>query len=249
MLPLIAIIRGKQFTLLYFYKNTGHTLKKGGVIVTKKKISLIGFASLLLVVASLFLYIQVSGKESEGTNNGSHLSEEEKQDLEKLMWQIRSSLHDGNYGFVLDHAVLPNGHIEVIVKLGSLKIEEKTKEEIQQIATDVIKQNDFDSEVFQFNITSFYNSEKEGNHFSQRLSYNDLMGDIMLSLNEMGYDIAVNGEVSSDKNVVITLVLPHDKFDENSKKEVQQLATEVIVKNNFETELFQFNLTSYYNSK
>ena len=215
----------------------------------KGKISVIGFASLLLVVASLFLFIQVSGKEKEDTNRGSHLSQEEKHELENLMGQISQSLHDGNYGFVLDHAVLPNENIEIIVKLGSEKVDEKTKEEIQQIATDVIKQNDFDSELFQFNITSFYNSEKEGNHFSQRLSYNDLMGDIMQSLNEKGFDVAVQGKVSSDKNVEISLVLPDDKFDEKTKKEVQQLATDVIEKNNFETEIFQFNITSYINIK
>lgn len=52
----------------------------------------------------------------------------------------------------------------------------------------------------------------------------------MLSLNELGYDVAVQGEVSSDKNVIITLVLPHDKFDENTKKEVQQFAIDVIKK-------------------
>ncbi len=214
----------------------------------RRKISAISFASLLLVVASLFLFIQVSGKEKEGTNSGFQLSEEERHELKNLMWQIRSSLHGENYGFVLDHAVLSNGNIEVIVKLGSLKIDEKTKEDIQQIATNVIEQNDFDSEIFQFNITSFYNSGKEENRFSQRLSYNDLMGDIMLSLNEMGYDVAVQGEVVSDKNVVIKLALPHDRFDENSKKEVQQIATDVILKNNFDTKIFQFDITSYYNS-
>ena len=220
-------------------------LKKGGVVIKKGKISVISFVSILLVVVSLFLYIQVSGKEKE---SGSYLSEEERLELTSLMWQIRSNLHGENYGFVLDHAVLPNGNIEVIVKLGSNKIDKKMKEDIQQIATDVIKQNDFDSDLFQYNITSFYSSEKEGNNVSQRLSYNDLMGDIMLSLNELGYDVAVHGDVFSDKNVVITLVLPHDKFDENTKKEVKQFATDVIKKYNFETEIFQFNITSYKNS-
>ena len=220
-------------------------LKKGGVVIKKGKISVISFVSILLVVVSLFLYIQVSGKEKE---SGSYLSEEERLELTSLMWQIRSNLHGENYGFVLDHAVLPNGNIEVIVKLGSKKIDKKMKEDIQQLATDVIKQNDFDSELFQYNITSFYSSEKEGNHVSQRLSYNDLMGDIMLSLNELGYDVAVHGDVFSDKNVVITLVIPQDKFDENTKKEVKQFATDVIKKYNFETEIFQFNITSYYNS-
>ena len=220
-------------------------MKKGDVVIKKGKISVISLVSLLLVVASLFLYIQVSGKEKEGTNSGSHLSEEERQELKNLMWQIRSNLNGENYGLVLDHAVLPNGNIEVIVKLGSNKIDKKTKEDIQQIATDVIKQNDFDSDLFQFNITSFYSSEKEGDHVSQRLSYNDLMGDIMLSLNELGYDVAVQGDVFSDKNVIISLALPHDKFDENTKNDVQQFAADVIKKYNFETEIFQFNITSY----
>lgn len=202
----------------------------------------------MLVVASLYLYIQVFGKEKEGTYSDFQLSQGERHELESLMGQISKSLRNGNYGFILDHAVLPNGNIEVIVKLGSLKVDEKAKKEVKQIATDVIKENDFDSEIFQFNITSFYSSEKEGNRFSQRLSYNDLMGDIMLSLNELGYDVAVQGEISSDKYVVITLVLPHDKFDEDSKKEVQQFATNVIEKYNFETKIFQFNIISYNNS-
>lgn len=68
----------------------------------------------------------------------------------------------------------------------------------------------------------------------------------MLSLNEMGYDAAVHVEIDMDKNVVITLVLPHDKLDGNSKKEVQQLATNIIEKNKFKSEIFQFNITSYY---
>lgn len=205
-----------------------------------------GFVSLLLVVASSFIFIQVSGIEKEDINRGSNLSQEEKHELEILMGQISQSLHDRNYGIILDHAVLPNENIEVIVKLGS-EVDKKTKKEILQIATDVIKQNDFDSDLFQFNITSFYNSEKEGNHFSQRLSYNDLMGEIMQSLNSKGFDVAVQGKVSSDKNVEISLVLPEGKFDEKTKKEVQQLATDVIEKNNFETEIFQFNITSYIN--
>ena len=242
------MVEVKIIFIFFFSKKNWHTLKKGGVVIKKGKISVISLVSLLLVVASLFLYIQVSGKEKEGMNSGSHLSEEERHELKNLIWQIRSNLHGENYGFVLDHAVLPNGNIEVIVKLGSLEIDEKTKEDIQQIATDVIKQNDFDSDLFQFNITSFYSSEKEGNHVSQRLSYNDLMGDIMLSLSELGYDVAIQGEVSSDNNVIIKLVLPHDKFDEKTKKEVQKFAIDVIKKNNFETEIFQFNITSYYNS-
>ena len=144
--------------------------------------------------------------------------------------------------FILDHAVLPNENIEIIVKLGSEV--DKTKE---ISCNDVIKQNGFDSDLFQFNITSFYNFKKEGNQFSQRLSYNDLMGEIMQSLNAKGFDVAVQGKVTSDKNVEISLVLPEDKFDEKTKKEVQQLTTEVIEKNNFETEIFQFNITSYIN--
>lgn len=164
------------------------------------------------------------------------------------MFDIKRSLHEAEYGLVLDHAVLPNENIEVIVKLGSLKVDEKTKEEVQQIATDVLKHNGYDATLFQFNITSFYHSEKEGNRFSQRLSYNDLMGEIMLNLNELGYAVAVHGKVASDKNVVISLVLPHDQFDEKSKKAVQQLATDVIEKYKFNPEIFQFNITSYYNS-
>lgn len=198
-------------------------MKKGKLIV-------IGFGSLLLVIASMFLYITASGKVKEDINRGSHLSKEERHELDNLMGQISKSLHDENYGFVLDHAVLPNENIEVIVKLGTEEVDEKTKKEIQQIATDVIKQNNFDSELFQFNVTSFYNSEKEGNRFSQRLSYNDLMGDMMQSLNEKDFDIAVQGNVSSDKNVEISLVLPHDRFDEKTKQEVQKLAIDVIEK-------------------
>ena len=113
---------------------------------------------------------------------------------------------------------------------------------------DYLKQNGFDATLFQFNITSFYDSEKEGNKVSQRLSYNDLMGDIMLTLNEMGYAVAVHGKVASDKNVVISLVLPHTQFDKKSKKAVQQLATDVIKKYKFDPEIFRFNITSYYNS-
>lgn len=40
----------------------------------------------------------------------------------------------------------------------------------------------------------------------------------MQSLNVMGFDVAVHGKVSSDKNVEITLVVPHDMFDGNRKK-------------------------------
>lgn len=214
----------------------------------KGRLTVIGFASLLLVVASLFIYLQVSGKEKEDINRGSHLSKDEKHELENLMGHISKSLHDKKYGFVLDHAVLPNENIEVIVKLGTKEVDDKTKKEILEIAADVIKQYDFDSESFQFNVTSFYNSKKEGNRFLQRLSYNDLMGEIMQSLNKKGFDVAVQGNVSSDKNVEISLVLPHNKFDEKTKKEVQLLASEVIEKNNFDTEIFQFNITSYKNN-
>ncbi|WP_019414525.1 hypothetical protein [Paenisporosarcina sp. TG20] len=57
----------------------------------KGKLSVIGFVSLLLVIASLYLYIQVSGKEKEDINLGSHLSQEENHELEILMGQIRQS--------------------------------------------------------------------------------------------------------------------------------------------------------------
>jgi len=71
------------------------------------------------------------------------------------------------------------------------------------------------------------------------------MGVIMVSLNEKGYDVAVQEGTSSDKKIVITLVLPHDEFDSKTKEEVQQIATDVIIKNKFEPETFQFNFTSY----
>jgi len=214
----------------------------------KGKLSVIGLGALLLFIASMFSYTHAFGTENEGIIRGSELSQEERSDINTLIYFIRERLHQEGYGFVLDHAVLPNENIEIIVKLGSEKVDKKTKKEIAQIVTDVIKQNNFDSDLFQFNITSFYNSEREGNHFSQRLSYNDLMGDIMQSLNAKGFDVAVQGKVLSDENVEISLVLPDNKFDEKTKNEVQQLATAVIDKNNFETEIFQFNITSYINT-
>jgi len=217
--------------------------------VKKGKLIVIGFGSLLLVIASMFLYITASGKVKEDINRRSHLSKEEKHELDNLMGQISRSLHDENYGFVLDHAVLPNENIEVIVKLGTAEVDEKTKKEIKKLATDVIKQNDFDSKLFQFNVTSFYNSEKEGNRFSQRLSYNDLMGDIMQTLSEKGFDIAVQGKVSLDKKVEIILVLAPDQVDEKTKKELEKLAIDVIEKNNFDTEIFQLNITNYINAE
>jgi len=121
------------------------------------KISVIGFAQLLLVMA-LFIFIQVSSKDIVAANGSSNLSEEDRQELENLMFDIKRSVHEAKYGIVLDHAVLPNENIEVIVKLGTLKVDEKTKEEIQQIATDVLTHNGYDAALFQFNITSYYNS-------------------------------------------------------------------------------------------
>ncbi|MFJ7735270.1 hypothetical protein ACIQ2D_02910 [Lysinibacillus sp. NPDC097287] len=62
---------------------------------------------------------------------------------------------------------------------------------------------------------------------------------------EKGYDVAVQEGTSSDKKIVVTLVLPHDEFDSKTKEEVPQIATDVIIKNKFEPETFQFNFTSY----
>ena len=55
------------------------------MFVKKQKISVISVASLLLIVAFIFLFIQVSGKEKEGINGEAYLSQEEKGELENLM--------------------------------------------------------------------------------------------------------------------------------------------------------------------
>lgn len=173
-----------------------HILNKGGICVKNRKFSVIVFASLLLIATS-FIFAQSAELEKEENIRGSELSREEKCDLDNLMGQISMSLHDEKYGFVLDHAVLPNGNVEVIVRLGTKKVKEKTKKEVQQTANDVIKHNHFKPESFQINVTSFYSSAKEGNRFSQRLSYNDLMGEILQSLSEKGYDHGISSKVLS----------------------------------------------------
>ncbi|WP_107842149.1 hypothetical protein [Metasolibacillus meyeri] len=72
----------------------------------KWKIYIITFLSLFLITA--FFFVQGFNKEKEVANQDVHLSDEERHELEKLMWQIKDRLRKEKYGFILAHAILPN---------------------------------------------------------------------------------------------------------------------------------------------
>ena len=109
------------------------------------------------------------------------------QQYDDLINEIKKELRKADIGFVLDYAILPDENIEILIKLPSEKIKRSTKNEIKQLVTGVLKENNSDPDLFQLHISSYQKTPKENTRFSVRLSYNDLMGYLMQELEKQNY--------------------------------------------------------------
>jgi preprotein translocase subunit SecF len=74
--------------------------------------------------------------------------------------------------------------------------------------------------------------------FSQKLDEAGLFEKIGRSLYKKGYTFGLEYDVLSDKSVEIVIKLPSKKINEENKKEVMQIAKDIIEANNFDLDLF-----------
>jgi preprotein translocase subunit SecF len=78
----------------------------------------------------------------------------------------------------------------------------------------------------------------EEQQFSQKLDEAGLFEKIGRSLYKKGYTFGLEYDVLSDKSVEIVIKLPSKKINEENKKEVMQIAKDIIEANNFDLDLF-----------
>jgi len=166
-------------------------------------------------------------------------------EYERLVSDLRYKLHKKNYGFILDYAISPDEKVDLLIKLPDKEIKKSTKKEIQQLITKIIEQNDFDPNLFQISIESYYEIAKEGNRSSVRLSYNDVMGHILENMLKEDYNTFSIEHKIFPENINVTINLPIGESDESTKKELEQIAVDVIKQNNFDPNLFQITVTNH----
>lgn len=166
-------------------------------------------------------------------------------EYERLVSDLRYRLHKKNYGFILDYAISSDEKVDLLIKLPDKEIKKSTKKEIQQLITKIIEQNDFDPNLFQIRIESYYEITKEGNRSSVRLSYNDVMGHILENMLKEDYNTFSIEHKISPENINVTINLPIGESDESTKKELEQIAVDVIKQNNFDPNLFQITVTNH----
>lgn len=194
----------------------------------------------IIAVFSIIFFTQfhTSAKEISKTENFSEMQ------IDDLIKKIKSNLFANDYAFSSNYQISSDKTVELTVKLLSgQNIDESTKKDIEQLAVNVLEENNFNPKSFKINII---------NYFSKSQSYIDQVDDLTayigLSLHEKSYIFSIEQNTSSDKMTEILVKLPHEKLNKSSKKQIEQIAVDVIKKNNFDPKLFKINIQSYKNN-
>lgn len=158
-----------------------------------------------------------------------------------LILDIKKELHKNEFPVVLDYSISSNGKIDLIIKTNQ-ENNKKTVGKITEIVSEIIKQNNFDLNSFQIDIDNYYEPQKDMNKTSVRLSYNDLIGYIGESLFSK-YNIAFSLEYEVSLEIVkLKLNLPTNQTDKNV--EIEQIVFDTIRQYNFDSNLFQVDISN-----
>ncbi|MDW0115114.1 hypothetical protein QT711_18295 [Sporosarcina saromensis] len=160
-----------------------------------------------------------------------------------LMQEITQELRINKVRFVLDYAILPDETIEIFIKLPSEEIENRTKIEIEQLVIEVLREKEFNPDQFHLKISSYYETPSDDERSSVRLSYNDLMGNLMQELKKRNHLTFSLEYAITPRHVEVIINLPVDST-ENTKLEVEQSAKEVIKRNKYAINDFQITIVS-----
>ena len=160
------------------------------------------------------------------------------QKYENVINEIRNKLR-GNYGVIIDAGILPNEKIELIIKIPK-EVEKTTRQKIEKLTTDVLKQNKFDPNAFQISVVNYYESTENS---SVRLSYYDVIGYMMEEMNEKGYGAFSIEHKVTPENINIMINMTEEKTNQD-KEEVQEIARNIIKQNGFNLHLFQIDVTN-----
>ncbi|WP_042473050.1 hypothetical protein [Bacillus ndiopicus] len=157
-----------------------------------------------------------------------------------LIFYINKDLRDQGYPSIVDYALLSDEKIEILIKLKENN-ERVASKNIQQIVKSVIEKQNFNPAIFQINIS---NMNKPTVKNENRLSYYDLMGYILLDMMEKNFEAFSLDYAILPENTEIIVKLA-DTIDENSRKEIQQIVSNILKQNNFDSNMFQINITNY----
>ncbi|MEZ7171042.1 hypothetical protein [Sporosarcina sp. OR05] len=160
-----------------------------------------------------------------------------------LMQEITKELRKNHVKFVLDYAILPDETIDILIKLPREDIETKTKVEIEHHVTNVLREKEFNPDQFHLKISSYYETSSDDERSSVRLSYNDLMGNLMQELKKRNHLTFSLEYAITPRHVEVIINLPVDST-ENTKLEVEQSANEVIKRNKYAINDFQITIVS-----
>lgn len=154
-----------------------------------------------------------------------------------LISDIVNALHKENYSFHLDYGVLPNGKIELLVSLPD-KVDLLSKQKIEEIILDCIRENDLNPISFQITLKNF---DEPAATDSTRLSYNDVMADLFEAMMAQNYGVFNIDHSITSEYVQIIINLTEEK-NGVIQKEVQQLAEETIKQHQFDLQLFHIEV-------
>lgn len=183
-------------------------------------------------------------KELESTKATTYTNNELIKYSEKyrnLIFNINNELRIKGYPSIVDYALSTDENIELLIKIPEVINAPKTKE-IQQIVNNVLQQSKSNSNLFQVNLSSYYEPPIKNKN---RLSYYDLMSYILEDMVRKGYKtFSLDYSILPD---TIEITVKIDSISENSKNEIQQIVDDVLKQNKFESDMFQLNLSNYNN--
>jgi len=157
-----------------------------------------------------------------------------------LILDIKQELINNDYPVVIDYSISSDQKIELLIKTNEENTK-KTKEQIAQLTTEIIKGNKFNPSLFKINITNYYEPTQNTNSSSTRLSYNDLIGYIGEELFAK-YDIPFSLQYNfSPEKIKIALNLPTNS--EIGDIEIQNTILEVIKQQGLNPDIFQIDIT------
>ncbi|MCE4045747.1 hypothetical protein D0439_10555 [Lysinibacillus fusiformis] len=207
-----------------------------------KKLFTLWFLLSIIVCGGFFFFANVPIQYAEKSNVSLAQPTNDEllgymQHYQFLMSDIAMALQKEFYIFYVDYGVLPNGKIELLVSIPE-KIDQLSKQKIEEMMLQCIQKNDFNPISFQITIKNLYDPVTMN---STRLSYNDVMAHLFEAMTaQQAGSFSIDYTITSEiVHIIINLT---EEKDDVIQKKARQVAEDIIKLHQLDVQQFHIEI-------
>ncbi|UOQ93333.1 hypothetical protein MUO14_23655 [Halobacillus shinanisalinarum] len=127
-------------------------------------VGILAISSSFLIMFTFTTGAGLNKKVSAQNNNGFVESDIEynKDIQDEVLQEVGYKLYKEGYSFGMEYEISPNKKVEIEINSVDKEATEKIKNEMKQIAMEVIKDTKYEPELFKINVTDNSNAERSG---------------------------------------------------------------------------------------